>query len=130
MTDLDNPNANQSGSSPVQTLPAGQYVAMITEAELKPYKVSPRDYLLLTFQIIEGPYAGRFLWKQLNLNHPHPTIRSLASEELSSICRAVGLSTLQDYTELYNRPLMIDACCQTHLDDGTVTNRIVGYWKK
>ena len=130
MTDLDNPNANQSGSPPIQTLPAGQYVAMITEAELKPYRMSPRDYLLLTFQIIEGPYAGCLLWKQLNLNHPHPTIRSLASEELGSICRAVGLSTLQDYTELYNRPLMIDACCQTHLDDGIVTNRIVGYWKK
>ena len=129
MADSNSSNTSRSGPSAIETIPVGQYEVVITGGEIKPYQNGAGHYLLLTFQITEGPHKGHLLWRQLNLNHPNPITRAIASEELNSICRAVGLSTLQDYTELYNRPLMIDVCCRTYLDDGTVTNRIAGYQK-
>ena len=54
-----------------EPIPAGKYLAMITESEMKPTKSGSGSYLQLTFQILEGEYKGRFLWARLNLNNPN-----------------------------------------------------------
>ena len=59
-------------SQDFEPIPAGKYLAMITESEMKPTKSGGGQYLQLTFQMLDGPYKGRYVWARLNC----PTIRS------------------------------------------------------
>lgn len=88
-------------------IPAGKYLAVITETEMKDTKKGGGQYLQLTFQIIDGPFKGRYVWARLNLKNSNPTTVQIARGELSAICRAVGVMTPSDSAELHNLPLVI-----------------------
>ena len=131
MADLNGFNANQvEPTTEFEAIPAGKYVAMITESEMKPTKSGAGSYLQLTFQILEGPYKGRFLWSRLNLNNANGTAVQIARSELSAICRAVGVMTPSDSVELHNLPLVITVKCKKRDDTGDVSNEIKGYAKR
>lgn len=131
MANLSGFDANQiEPTSDFEALPAGKYVAMITESELKPTKSGAGNYLQLTFEILEGPYKGRIIWSRLNLNNPNATTVQIAQRELSSICRAVGVMTPGDSAELHNLPLEILVKCKKRDDNGDVTNEVRGYGRR
>ncbi|MFN6302824.1 MAG: DUF669 domain-containing protein [Planctomycetota bacterium] len=131
MANLNNFNANQiEPTSNLEAIPAGKYLAVITESELKPTKSGSGSYLQLTFQVLEGEYKGRFLWSRLNLQNANPTAVKIAQAELSAICRAVGVLTPGDSVELHNLPLVINVKCRKREDSGDVTNEIRGFSKR
>ena len=72
-------------------IPAGKYLAVITDSEMKPTKSGTGQYLQLSLQILEGPYKGRYVWARLNLHNPNPTTVKIARQELSAICRGCGV---------------------------------------
>lgn len=111
-------------------IPAGKYLAVITESEIKPNKAGTGSYLQFTFQIIEGEYKGRFLWARLNLDNPNATAVKIARGELSAICRAVGVMQPKDSVELHDLPLTISVKCKKRPDTGEIQNEIKGYEKK
>jgi len=111
-------------------VPAGKYLAVITDSELKPNKAGTGSYLQLTLQIIEGEYKGRSLWARLNLDNPNATAVKIARAELSAICRAVGVMTPKDSVELHDLPLVIKVKCKKRPDTGEVTNELAGYERK
>lgn len=111
-------------------LPAGKYLAVITESELKDTKKGGGQYLQLTFHIIDGPCKGRYVWARLNLKNANPTTVQIARAELSAICRAVGVMTPGDSVELHNLPLVITVRQKKRDDTGEITNEIKGYAKK
>ncbi|MCC7407611.1 MAG: DUF669 domain-containing protein, partial [Phycisphaeraceae bacterium] len=92
-------------SQDFEPIPAGKYLATITESQMKPTKNGAGQYLQLSFQILDGPCKGRFVWARLNLQNPNPTTVQIARQELSAICRAVGVMTPNDSVELHNLPL-------------------------
>lgn len=131
MAGLNGFNANQvEPSQAFDPIPAGKYLAVITESEMKPTKNGSGQYLQLTFQILDGPYKGRFLWARLNLQNPNPTTIQIARQELSAICRAVGVMTPGDSTELHNIPLVIAVRQKKRPDTGDIGNEIRGYAKR
>ena len=131
MADLNGFNANQvEPTTEFEAIPAGKYLAMITESEMKPTKSGSGSYLQLTFQILEGEYKGRFVWARLNLNNANGTAVQIARSELSAICRAVGVMTPSDSVELHNLPLLITVKCKKREDTGDVSNEIKGYAKR
>jgi hypothetical protein len=111
-------------------IPAGKYLAIISDSEMKPTKSGNGSYLELTFQVIEGQYKNRLLWTRLNLDNPNATAVQIARSELSSICRAAGLMTPKDSAELHNLPMVISVKCKKRDDTGDVTNEIKGYAKR
>ena len=113
-----------------EPIPAGKYLAMITESEMKPNKSGTGGYLQLTFQILDGPYKNRFVWARLNLNNPNATAVKIAHGELSALCRAVGVLAPNDSLELHNLPLVITVKCRKRQDTGEIQNEIKGYAKK
>jgi hypothetical protein len=117
-------------SADFDPIPAGKYEAVITDSEDKPTKSGVGSYLQLTFQITDGEYRGRFLWARLNLDNPNKTAVKIARSELSSICRAVGVMTPRDSTELHNLPLVITVKCKKRDETGEITNEIKGYAAK
>ena len=131
MVSLGNFNANEvEPASDFDPIPAGKYLAVITDSEMKPTKSGGGSYLELTFQIIEGEYKNRVLWSRLNLDNPNSTAVQIARSDLSSICRAVGLMTPKDSADLHNLPLVITVKCKKREDTGELTNEIKGYAKR
>lgn len=131
MVSLGNFNAHDvEPAADFDPIPAGKYLAVITESEIKPTKSGVGSYLELTFQIIDGEYKNRLIWSRLNLDNPNSTAVQIARSELSSICRAVGLMTPKDSAELHNLPLNITVKCKKRDDTGEMTNEIKGYAKR
>lgn len=131
MADLRGFDANQvEPTTAFEPIPAGKYLAVITESEMKSNKANTGSYLQLAFQITDGPYKGRFLWARLNLDNPNSTAVQIAKAELSAVCRAVGVLAPNDSTELHNLPLVIHVHCKKRSDTGEIANEIKGYAKK
>ena len=110
-------------------IPAGKYLAVITDSEMKPTKSGTGSYLQLTFTILEGEYKNRVLWARLNLDNPNATAVKIARSELSAICHAVGVMQPKDSVELHNLPLVVSVRQKTDAD-GEVRNEIRGYSKR
>jgi len=131
MANLSGFDANQvEPSSNFEPIPAGKYLAAITESEMKATKAGTGNYLALTFQILEGPCKGRLLWARLNLDNANATAVQIARAELSAVCRAVGVLAPKDSVELHNLPLVITVRCKKRKDTGEIVNEIGGYSKK
>lgn len=128
LTGFDANNVEPAGD--FDPIPAGKYVAVITESEMKPTKAGTGTLLQLTFQVIEGPYKNRLLWTRLNLENPNATAVKIARGELSAICRAVGVLAPNDSVELHNLPVVIHVRCKKRADTGELTNEIKGYSKQ
>jgi hypothetical protein len=131
MADLSGFNANEvEPASEREPLPAGKYVAVITESEMKETKAGTGRYLQLTFQVVEGPYEGRLLWSRINLENPNAIAVEMGRAELSSVCRAVGVMTPRDSTDLHDIPLVVTVKVKKRSDNGDLSNEIRGYAAK
>ncbi len=131
MPTLNGFNANEVDPNfAFEAIPAGKYMAIITESEEKPTKSGGGQYLQFTFQIIEGEYKGRLIWSRLNLDNPNATTVKIARAELSAICRAVGVPAPKDSVELHNIPLVITVGQKKRSDTREMGNVIKGYAKK
>jgi len=131
MANLNGFNATEvEPTTSFEPLPAGKYLAAITESEMKPTKSGSGSYLQLTFTILEGEYKNRVLWARLNLNNPNATAVKIARSELSAICHAVGVMQPRDSVDLHNLPLMITIKLKKRDDTGELTNEIKGYARK
>jgi hypothetical protein len=131
MASLNNFDANQVDPSvALDPIPAGKYLAVVSDSEYKPTKNGGGKYLQLTFQIIDGEHKGRLVWARLNLENKSEMTVKIARGELSAICRAVGVMQPKDSVELHNVPLEISVGLKKRDDNGEFTNVIKGYAKK
>ena len=131
MANLSGFDANQvEPTDDFDPIPAGKYLAVVTDSEMKPTKAGNGEYLQLNFQIIEGEYSNRMLWVRLNLDNPNATAVKLAQGELSAICRAVGVLAPRDSQDLHDLPLLIHVRVKRRNDTGELQNEIKGYSRK
>lgn len=131
MASLNNFDAsNVDPSVALDPIPAGKYIAAITDTEMKPTKTGGGKYLQLTFQVLDGEYKSRLVWARLNLENKSEMTVKIARGELSAICRAVGVMAPKDSVELHNIPLEINVGLKKRDDNGEFTNVIKGYSKK
>ncbi|MEX0718361.1 MAG: DUF669 domain-containing protein [Planctomycetaceae bacterium] len=131
MADLRGFDANQvEPTADFDPVPAGKYLAVITESEMKPTKAGNGHFLQLTLQIIEGEFKNRLLWARLNLDNPNATAVQIARAELSAICRAVGVLAPRDSVEMHNLPLVVHVRCKKRADTGEIVNEVKGYSPK
>lgn len=115
-----------AGKDPV---PAGKYLAAIVASEMKPTKNGAGQYLECEYQILDGEYKGRKLWSRHNLANPNAQTVQIARGELSAICRAVGIMTPKDSTELHNLPMTVAVKVKKREDTGDLTNEVTGWAK-
>jgi hypothetical protein len=131
MADLHGFDANTvDPSTPLDPVPSGKYVAAIVASAMKPTKDKSGSFLELTFQILDGEYRNRKLWTRLNLDNANATAVQIARGQLSAICRAVGVTTPKDSTELHDLPLEITVKLKPRKDTGDLSNEIAGFAKK
>jgi len=108
-------------------LPAGWYEAEIVKSDLRDTKAKTGKYLSLEFKILEEGYEGRKVWVNLNLVNPNTTAVEIAEKELATICDAVGVTTVEDSTELHNIPMGIKLVIRPETAQWPERNEIKGY---
>jgi hypothetical protein len=105
-------------------LPKGEYLAMVTESQMKVTKAGTGEYLALTIQILEGKYANRKIWENLNLHNPNEVAENIARANLKAISEACGFAELDDTDQLNDIPFIL----VLNIDRKDPTrNRVMGY---
>ena len=94
-------------TTPYELLPAGKYRAQIVESEMRVTRNGMGRFLWLMIDILEGEYAGRKIFDQLNLVNPNTTTVEIAQRTLSAICHATGRMQVSDSEELHLIPMTI-----------------------
>ncbi len=116
-----------------ELLKPGSYKAFIPKSDVRENSKGTGEYLLLSFEIFDGPYKGREIPVFLNLwNRSSESVR-IAREELAEICRCCHASGIQEErhpTELYERPIVIVVVVKTRKDTGDKVNEITMYYSK
>lgn len=108
-------------------LPAGEYIATITESEMKSTKAGNGQYLSLTLEILDGPFKGRKLFDRLNLEHPNRTAVSIAMGTLSAISHAVDVLNVSDSSQLHGRPMIVKVKVKDSDGQYSASNEIKAY---
>jgi hypothetical protein len=92
-------------SAALEPIPAGWYKGNITASEMKPTSQNDGSYAQLEVTVLEGEYAGRKVFTNLNLQNKNQVAVEIAYRELSAICHAVGVMQVQDTQQLHSLPL-------------------------
>lgn len=92
---------------PLEVLPPGKYLAQLIESEMVPTKAGDGQLLRLIFEILEGPFARRKIFDQLNLVNRNQQTVEIAQRTLSAICHAVGQVHVSDSEQLHFKPLFV-----------------------
>lgn len=124
-------NANEvEPSKAFDPIPAGKYIAVITDSEMKETRAGTGRYLQLEFEVTDGEFAGRKVWARLNIENRNPEAVRMARADLSAICRAVNVLTPSDSADLHNLPLVIKVHVRRDKNTGEISNEIRGYESK
>lgn len=126
LTTYDTSNVKPSES--FDPLPPGKYKAMIVASEIKDTQAGDGKYLKLEFQILEGEFANRRLWTNLNLRNPNQKAMEIAYRDLAAIESALGLRNVQRSEDLHDRPLIVKVKIEKGKDGYDDQNRINGYF--
>jgi hypothetical protein len=110
-----------------EPLPPDDYEVVITDSAVKPTKDGSGKYLELRLEVQRGPHANRVLFDRLNLVNRNDTAVQIAKATLSSICRAVGVMTPKDSSDLHSKPLLAVVKMRKREDTGEMSNEVKGY---
>lgn len=84
-------------------LPAGEYVLKATACEEKETKAGTGSYLAVTFEVAEGPSAGRRVWMNFNIHNPSQKAQAIGRQQLVSWATAAGKPDARDSDQLIDR---------------------------
>jgi Protein of unknown function (DUF669) len=99
------PNDVPQDERSFEPLPAGDYNCQITDSEIVETRTGG-EMLKLTLEVIDGPYANRKVWDNLNIRNSNATAQSIAHRTLADLCAACGLGPIADSEELHFKPFV------------------------
>lgn len=99
-------NTSEVETEESNLLPEGWYTAQIVKSEIKDTKTGGK-YVSLHFKIVEGDYAKRMVFANLNIVNANETTVKIAMQHLKKICEALGMETFEDTSELHGQDLQI-----------------------
>ncbi len=88
-------------------LPAGEYDVCIVSSAIETTAKGDGKFLKLELQVLNGEFQNRRVFDRLNLWNPSAKAQEIARGTLSAICRAVGVLTPNDSSDLHNKPLRV-----------------------
>jgi hypothetical protein len=113
----------QDSFSPI---PAGDYIAQVTDSSIKPTKSGSGMILNLTWTILDGQYTNRKVFDRINIQNQNPEAEKIGQRQLSAVCHATGVLKLQDSNQLHGRPCKITVKIRKDEQYGD-SNEVKGY---
>lgn len=108
-------------------IPAGKYVMVITDSQMKLTKAGDGEYLELTAEIIEGEHKGRRVWHRINRKNKNPKAVAIGDRTLKSICVATGVMRPHDSSDLHMRPFVANVVVNPAQGPYSATNEIKAF---
>ncbi len=90
-----------------EPLPAGVYIAEITDSEIVATKAGTGQMLKLTWKVLDGQYSGRLIFDRLNIANANPKAEETGQRQLSALCHSVGVLQLKDTAQLHALPCSV-----------------------
>ena len=101
-------NAAEVDTTSRDAIQSGTYEAVVTDSETRATKNGNGMGINLTFEILsDGPAKGRKVFAWINYENQNAKAQQIGREELASLCKAVGITELEDTVQLHNLPLLI-----------------------
>lgn len=122
-----NPDAEPSSGS-FEPLPAGDYTLEIVESDYTANAKGNGMVLKLTTQVVDGEFANRKLFVNLNLEHENEKAQDIAQREFAALRRAVGVLNPNDSEELHFKAFVAKVGVEKRKDNGELTNRVKQYY--
>jgi hypothetical protein len=98
-----NPNEVPEDDRSFEPLPAGDYLMQVIDSDIKDTKTGGQQ-LVLTLEVLEGPYSNRRVWDRLNIRNQNADAQRIAQRGLADLCLAVGVNPLRNTEELHFKP--------------------------
>ena len=108
-------------------LPAGAYEAEITGSEVKDASTGTGSYLKLEFSILGPTHQGRKVWANITLRNANAQAESIGQAQLSALCRAVGITKLNDSDQLFQKLVRIRLKVKPASGNYAAGNDVTGY---
>lgn len=107
---------------------AGDYIAEIVKSEYLITKAKDGHRLNLHWKILDGPFKGRMVFSNLNLDNPDEQAQDIAEKELNTIVQACGkVSIKEDSEEIHNIPVKIKVTVRPANSNFAAQNEIKFY---
>lgn len=119
--------SKKNGFGPI---PAGDYVAVLANSTVKQTKDGTGRYVWTEWHIVEGEYAGRKFWNNLNLWNANQQAVDIARGTLAAIQLACRLPKMSDMSEAHNIPVIMSVGLRKNKDTQENENVIKGYKAK
>ena len=108
-----------------EALPAGIYIAQIERSDIKATRAGNGSYLSLGFKVIDGQYAGRWIWGNITLTNSNSQATEIGRKQLIKLANACGLGRVADSSELHGIPVKLKVKQGEY--NGDITNEISDY---
>jgi hypothetical protein len=116
------PQANIS-----EPIPAGVYEVEITGADVKETSKKNGTGLNVEYTVIGPTHANRKMWQFLNLQHENSQAEQIGQAQLSALCRAVGISKLDDSDDLFGKVLRVQVTIRPEKNGYKASNDVRGW---
>lgn len=125
--DLQNTDTSQRGT--FTPIPPGEYLIQATEGSVV-RKDNGDAMIKLTFEIMEGEFAERKLFVNLNIRHSNPVAQRIATEELTEIWRDAmgGTGNPPNTDAMLWKPIRAKVAVEKRKDTGEPQNRVKRYF--
>lgn len=84
-----------------------KFLAQVINSELTPTKDGTGQRLILTWEIVGGPFAKKQVFHGINYRNKNPQAEAIAARELAEVCKAMGLGPISDSNQLHMRPCVV-----------------------
>lgn len=100
------PNTVPESDHNFDPIPAGMYKVQVIESDVVDIKSGNGQALVLTFEVLDGPYANRKLWDRLNIRHTSEQAQSIAQRSLADLFLATATPPSRNSDDLHFKPCM------------------------
>ena len=125
MADMGGFDASKVKDSEFEAIPAGEYRVIMTESEKKKTKDGKSELLACKFQILDGQFKNRTFFDRFNLWNVSERATTIAQQQFKKICKAVGVMTPKDSSQLHGEPMMVRLAVGEY--NGNPNNEVKGY---
>jgi len=108
-------------------LPVGKYLAQVVKSEIKETKSGTGKYISLQLKIVDGDYAGRVVFDNINFINANDIAQKIGQQQLKALSEACGIVELEDTAELHAIPIVIQVGIEPAKGQWPEKNRIKKY---
>lgn len=108
-------------------LPPGWYVAIITDAELRPTKDGSGQYIKIRYDITGPSHQGRVVFGNLNIRNASSKAEEIGRQQLGELMRAIGLGRVTDTDQLVGGNLSIKLDVRAATEQYGAQNEVKGF---